>query len=214
MKYYQIIASDKKKVIGHYPQTYFHNESNNVCRKIRHDTFENTEPKLVIKLHQNSIETDLLNRVGVYFGLFVSEDFKKELSGLVLPEHRFYPIQIKWGKHIRQEYYWLHYYDDIFKYIDFTKTEFEFFNSSDFRTIETVKIKSKEDFLRHKSEENWEKVFRARNIVLNKNFSNFDIFNINLINADDIISEKLADKLIYSRLTGFELKEYDFIKFS
>lgn len=209
--YYTLTVSTETSKIGFYPQTEVANESeffsafsdfrpaiNEIPDKI---------PKYKINLNNNAINTDIINRVGVSYGLVVSENLKKILELQNIPNHRFYSIDVVWKKKLLN-YFWLHNYDNIFQYTDMDKSKFEIIQ---YKNVITHSFTS-EDFYKSKNYEcmmDFSKTFKITKIVFKDNFPNYDLFEFE---NRTLISQKVLDLFVENNITGYEATPYNIIE--
>lgn len=222
MSYYQISSAISKKKIGYYPQTTIHNDPDgrlyrnggDGSRLLSFDKLADYDPNIVLKWHQHAKETDLVDRSSLGFGLVVSDTFKAVLQEMNLPPHRFYPQKFKSLHPMTVNYSWFHFYNDIFQYVDFSKSEFEFFHSTEFHSIEKVKITSRDEYMGYLKKQKHQLGFRATKVILTDNFPNYDIFDTFILTYNSmLISEKLAHRILALKLTGIELHKFEFMEF-
>ena len=197
MKYFIIEESIDLDIIGKYPQVSptencvlgspFSNERlffGDIPPKI---------PYLELELNKEAKKTDLLSSYNSHWGLLVNKKIKEIILNFKLPSSKFY---------------WFHFYDDIFQYIDMKKSKFilkwrdiiqEFcFTSKDF--FKSKKRKTFEDF---------ETKLIIKEVYLLNSFPKYDIFHFE---GRNIISEKLLNAFQENNITGYEVSEYDILK--
>jgi hypothetical protein len=213
MKYYSLSASDNLDIIGCYPQV-TNTEANLFgspfsSTKINYGEIPDKIPLLELKFDEDSIKTDLLNTFNPSFGLVVSEKFKKNLSNLNLPNHKFYPINIIENDSYLNGYYWFNFYVNIFPYINMEKSKFSIEENR--QKIE-YEFKS-ENFFKEKNTEclmHFNKTLRIERIYLLDSFPKYDLFEFeNYI----LISEKLLNILQKTNIIGYEANPYEILQF-
>ncbi|WP_167372069.1 hypothetical protein [Capnocytophaga endodontalis] len=211
MKYYTLSESTDTNIIGYYPQTDVSEDSEFfsvfIDFQTRIEEFPEHIPKYIIILNKKAYPTDFIERVSVPYGLVVNSKIKSLITLYSLPNHKFYDTEVIYKKS-KLNYYWFHFYDDIFQYIDMKKSKFilkwrdvsqEFcFTSKDF--FKSKKRKTFEDF---------ETKLIIKEVYLLNSFPKYDIFHFE---GRNIISEKLLNAFIENNITGYEVSEYDILK--
>ena len=211
MKYYILSESTDTDIIGYYPQTDVSEDSEFfsvfIDFQTRIEEFPEHIPKYIIILNKKAYPTDFIERVSVPYGLVVNNKIKSLITLYSLPNHKFYDTEVIYKKS-KLNYYWFHFYDDIFQYIDMKKSKFilkwrdviqEFcFTSKDF-----FKSKKKKTF------EDFETELIIKEVYLLNSFPKYDIFHFE---GRNIISEKLLNAFIENNITGYEVSEYDVLK--
>ena len=211
MKYYILSESTDTDIIGYYPQTDVSEDSEFfsvfIDFQTRIEEFPEHIPKYIIILNKKAYPTDFIERVSVPYGLVVNNKIKSLITLYSLPNHKFYDTEVIYKKS-KLNYYWFHFYDDIFQYIDMEKSKFilkwrdviqEFcFTSKDF-----FKSKKKKTF------EDFETELIIKEVYLLNSFPQYDIFHFE---GRNIISEKLLNALIENDITGYEVSAYDVLK--
>ena len=211
MKYYTLSESTDTNIIGYYPQTDVSEDSEFfsvfIDFQTRIEEFPEHIPKYIIILNKKAYPTDFIERVGVPYGLVVNNKIKSLITSYSLPNHKFYDTEVIYKKS-KLNYYWFHFYDDIFQYIDMKKSKFilkwrdiiqEFcFTSKDF--FKSKKRKTFEDF---------ETKLIIKEVYLLNSFPQYDIFHFE---GRNIISEKLLNAFQENNITGYEVSEYNILK--
>ena len=211
MKYYILSESTDTNIIGYYPQTDVSEDSEFfsvfIDFQTRIEEIPEHIPKYIIILNKKAYPTDFIERVSVPYGLVVNNKIKSLITLYSLPNHKFYDTEVIYKKS-KLNYYWFHFYDDIFQYIDMKKSKFilkwrdiieEFcFTSKDF--FKSKKRKTFEDF---------ETKLIIKEVYLLNSFPKYDIFHFE---GRDIISEKLLNAFQENNITGYEVSEYDILK--
>ena len=211
MKYYILSESTDTNIIGYYPQTDVSEDSEFfsvfIDFQTRIEEIPEHIPKYIIILNKKAYPTDFIERVSVPYGLVVNNKIKSLITLYSLPNHKFYDTEVIYKKS-KLNYYWFHFYDDIFQYIDMKKSKFilkwrdiieEFcFTSKDF--FKSKKRKTFEDF---------ETKLIIKEVYLLNSFPKYDIFHFE---GRNIISEKLLNAFQENNITGYEVSEYDILK--
>jgi hypothetical protein len=200
-QYPQIIKMSKK-------QDYYDDNGVYVLSRI---SLPDTNPDLKhLVLDKKAKITDVLSAAMLRLnGFLITDRVKNILTKYRLPEHRFYYAEVTDMKKNKYPYYWLQMkvdYADL-KYVDIAKSEFVVKNDSiiiDPKEKTTrIEVESLQDF-NAKKENLSDKKIRLSRVVLNKDFADtpLDIFTIPYFSNGWIISEKLKDELIKTKITG------------
>jgi len=215
MNYFTIIVSREEGIIGKYPQVITDTKPFEwllppLNLEYRFDKFLNFDKYFDIILDDKAILTDVIERASLSWGLVVNERLKKIFVEFNLPQHRFYPINVI-HRDISYQYYWFHFYVNLFDYVDNEKTVFEIFISNPFTILEALPLKSEIFFKEKERNLDYKKSIRLREVYFNNAFPFYDIFENNIYGGV-FISKKLLDKLLENEITGFEYHEQNFIK--
>ena len=173
----------------------------------RIEEFPEHIPKYIIILNKKAYPTDFIERVSVPYGLVVNNKIKSLITSYSLPNHKFYDTEVIYKKS-KLNYYWFHFYDDIFQYIDMKKSKF-ILKWRD--VIQEFCFTSKEFYLSKEQEtfEDFEKNLIIKEVYLLNSFPKYDIFHFE---GRDIISEKLLNAFQENNITGYEVSEYNILK--
>jgi hypothetical protein len=217
MTYFTLSASRSEKEIGFYPQTTLAKDYNPTLddshRKVFRSKFPNFNPVYNLELNANAIRTDYLDAIDITTGFVISPRFKAILETCHLPPHRFYPIKVE-HKGMTLDYFWFHHIADIYRHIDLMASSVTIFHKFNFNIIEILKIESLEKVKRLKSSLPFDQGMRFNEIVLKRDFPDYDVFDLTGIQFVSLISERFLDKLQSAKLTGFLAKSYESIKSS
>ena len=211
MKYYTLSESTDTNIIGYYPQTDVSEDSEFfsvfIDFQTRIEEFPEHIPKYIIILNKKAYPTDFIERVSVPYGLVVNNKIKSFITLYSLPNHKFYDTEVIYKKS-KLNYYWFHFYDDIFQYIDMKKSKF-ILKWRD--VIQEFCFTSKEFYLSKEQETfgDFEKNLIIKEVYLLNSFPKYDIF---YFEGRNIISEKLLNAFIENNITGYEVSEYDILK--
>ena len=211
MKYYILSESTDTNIIGYYPQTDVSEDSEFfsvfIDFQTRIEEFPEHIPKYIIILNKKAYPTDFIERVSVPYGLVVNNKIKSLITLYSLPNHKFYDTEVIYKKS-KLNYYWFHFYDDIFQYIDMKKSKF-ILKWRD--VIEEFCFTSKEFYLSKEQETfgDFEKNLIIKEVYLLNSFPKYDIFHFE---GRDIISEKLLNAFQENNITGYEVSEYNILK--
>ena len=211
MKYYTLSESTDTNIIGYYPQTDVSEDSEFfsvfIDFQTRIEEFPEHIPKYIIILNKKAYPTDFIERVSVPYGLVVNNKIKSLITLYSLPNHKFYDTEVIYKKS-KLNYYWFHFYDDIFQYIDMKKSKFilkwrDVIQEFCFTSKEFYLSKEKETF------EDFEKNLIIKEVYLLNSFPKYDIFHFE---GRNIISEKLLNAFQENNITGYEVSEYNILK--
>ena len=211
MKYYILSESTDTNIIGYYPQTDVSEDSEFfsvfIDFQTRIEEIPEHIPKYIIILNKKAYPTDFIERVSVPYGLVVNNKIKSLITLYSLPNHKFYDTEVIYKKS-KLNYYWFHFYDDIFQYIDMKKSKF-ILKWRD--VIEEFCFTSKEFYLSKdkKTFEDFETELIIKEVYLLNSFPKYDIFHFE---GRNIISEKLLNAFQENNITGYEVSEYDILK--
>ena len=211
MKYYILSESTDTNIIGYYPQTDVSEDSEFfsvfIDFQTRIEEFPEHIPKYIIILNKKAYPTDFIERVSVPYGLVVNNKIKSLITLYSLPNHKFYDTEVIYKKS-KLNYYWFHFYDDIFQYIDMKKSKF-ILKWRDI--IQEFCFTSKEFYLSKEQEtfEDFEKNLIIKEVYLLNSFPKYDIFHFE---GRNIISEKLLNAFQENNITGYEVSEYNILK--
>jgi hypothetical protein len=217
MTYFTLSASRDEKEIGFYPQTTLAKDYNPTLddshRKVFWSKFPNFNPVYNLELNANAIRTDYLDAIDITTGFVISPRFKAILETCHLPPHCFYPIKVE-HKGMTLDYFWFHHIADIYRHIDLMASSVTIFHKFNFKIIENLKIESLEKVKKLKSSLPFDQGMRFNEIVLKRDFPDYDVFDLTDIQFVSLISERLLDKLQSAKLTGYQAKSYEIIKSS
>ena len=211
MKYYILSESTDTNIIGYYPQTDVSEDSEFfsvfIDFQTRIEEFPEHIPKYIIILNKKAYPTDFIERVSVPYGLVVNNKIKSLITLYSLPNHKFYDTEVIYKKS-KLNYYWFHFYDGIFQYIDMKKSKF-ILKWRD--VIEEFCFTSKEFYLSKEQETfgDFEKNLIIKEVYLLNSFPQYDIFHFE---GRNIISEKLLNAFKENNITGYEVSEYNILK--
>ena len=211
MKYYTLSESTDTNIIGYYPQTDVSEDSEFfsvfIDFQTRIEEFPEHIPKYIIILNKKAYPTDFIERVSVPYGLVVNNKIKSLITLYSLPNHKFYDTEVIYKKN-KLNYYWFHFYDDIFQYIDMKKSKFIL----KWRDVSQEFCFTSKEFYLSKEQEtfgDFEKNLIIKEVYLLNSFPKYDIFHFERRN---IISEKLLNAFQENNITGYEVSEYDILK--
>ncbi|WP_343671048.1 hypothetical protein [Chitinophaga sp.] len=178
--------------------------------QVRLDRFLTFEPDFEIILNHNAYLTDVVDRASLSFGLVVNQKVKDILTSFKLPDCRFYQIKVK-QEDCLFDYYWFHFYTDLFNYLDYSETTFEIYRISDFKVMETFSISSREELQAKRKSLDFQRHIRLKKMILTAEFPSYDVMVDNVFSFSTFISKKLKDAFIESGVTGYDIKQYDLI---
>ena len=143
-----------------------------------------------------------------HWGILINKKIKRIIVNFNIPTSKFYSFILLENRIIIKDYYWFHFYDDIFQYIDMKKSKF-ILKWRD--VIQEFCFTSKEFYLSKEQETfgDFEKNLIIKEVYLLNSFPKYDIFHFE---GRDIISEKLLNAFIENNITGYEVSAYDVLK--
>ncbi|MFL0121200.1 imm11 family protein [Tenacibaculum maritimum] len=219
MKYYSINNSDDLKTIGYYPQTELSKEYKSKVAnsldshwKMRYDAFQEFLPSYSLKLHKKAIATDYLSGYDLPFGFLVNLKLRRILEDYNLPPHKFYPIKVFHNKK-ELNYYWFHYYFNIWDYVDFEKSTALIMKKFDFKIDKVIPVPNLENINNFKLSLSFDKELMINELFFKDNFPGYDIFLVDKVqHLPIILSEKLIKRFEKEEVTGYEKRLFEKIK--
>lgn len=218
MKYYIFDASRDEKIVGHFLQTIVIDVQDNIYEPPYNGSFHkgvflDFDPEVLVHLHKKTKHTDFIDEGGLIVGLVVNERVKKVFEQFYLPPHKYHPIKVVQGKKEIQGYYWLHYFDDVYKYLDYSKSTIEVYSNHNPTESQTVNIVSDEQIWAIHRPLKYPMDSRLKECHLSSEFPEYDLFNINIRTGRAIMSERLVNYLQENKITGLDFFELDKLKF-
>ncbi|PQJ15340.1 imm11 family protein [Aureicoccus marinus] len=141
------------------------------------------------------------------FGIIIDKKLKEIIEQHKLPPHHFYPIKV-YHKKTQLQYYWLHWIvNDFWDIIDYENTlvkRYSIINPANFDIEPLVSKQNLEAFLK-KEEIGFE--FGYEKLVFRPDFD-YDIYETQGADWNNLISEKLKDAMEEQGMTGFEAHPY------
>jgi len=220
MKYYALRISDDEIPMGKIPQVidwagYAHPDGENGFREINASNFLSSSVSLdYLLLDEKAKLTDFLFTYIFGGGSFlISKNVVEILQLSNLIKHRYFPISLKQHNHyvFQKEYYWFYFYSDLSKHINFSKSTFKIaewvtkiIDIRKFVSLQSIHEFEKKGKPRHR-------VFIDRLFIDSKYCTEYDLFVVGGINFDCIITEQLKNKLEEKKITGYEVKEIDWL---
>lgn len=216
MRFFSISYSDELDEIGYHPQTEIEAKSFSYVsigsvQEVKRNVLDNRILDITLLMDNRSNATDLLYNTSITFGFVISPRFKAILETCHLPPHRFYPIKVE-HKGMSLDYFWFHHIADIYRHIDLMASSVTIFHKFNFKIIENLKIESLEKIKKLKSSLPFDQGMRFNEVVLKRDFPDYDVFDLTDIQFVPLISERLLDKLQSAKLTGYQAKSYESIK--
>ena len=218
MKYFLLANSSDEKIIGKkYPQckglpsklglTYEWFEQPNSMTKLSNSKFPYLEPELIFELEEKAILTDVVRPSNIMAkGFLVNEKVKELFGQFNLIEHRYYLATV-FAKGVEHQYYWLHFKDneEYLHYADFSKSTFYLGNLARWKE-ENIEINSVKEFLQIKNNIGF-KTINFDRLFLHSSFSKEpkDLFFINSLHKDYIVTENMQKGLQALEITGIEI---------
>ena len=207
MKYYYLNNSTELDDICFYPQTKIINGTTVFEGKPNYD--QNFIEKGEIEINSKAIQTNLLDKSPIGKGLIIDKKLRDILLEFSMPAHRIHKIPTTHNS-IELEYFWLSFVSSN-RHIDYEKSEFEIFNSSKFRVLGKLQLKSIDFYHRISSSLTFDENTRISKLVFKDSFPKNDLINFEKIRPGEFISERLKDKLIDEKITGIKITEAEII---
>lgn len=206
-----------EKVVGRYQQAikgdlpYFI-YSPPYSGEFQNGKFLDFDPPVKIYLHNKAKLTDFLDRYTLTFGIVVNERVKNALANFHLPPHKYHPIKVfqKVGnkKEVVNGYFWMHYYNDMYRYADLNKTCAETYLMDTMEVLQVFPIESESKLVEIHSGLAFPKYMRMKDIYFNTDFPQYDLFNNTLrMCTESYMSEELVSFLKENQFTGIDFKE-------
>ena len=213
MAFYLIGSLSSEDEIGQYPQTIrtkkagYHIDSEASEKNVKQGSFPDFQPRYGLDLQTNSVETDILDRGSLDFGMVVSEKLKNILHDYNLPDHRFYPIDV-YGTQL--QYYWFHYITNLYQFVQFDLSEFEIFDVINQKIIEEVKFDSITELkeIRNDLVMRIGMTLRIKNIKLADSFPQYDLFDFTVPSSFTLVSDTLKNRLLNDKITGIVFNDF------
>jgi hypothetical protein len=218
MKYLAFQKSIDEKIIGHYLQTiniinplYLYEPP--IRGSFMKGVFLEFDPPVIVNLFKKTKHTDFIDEGGLGFGLLVNEKVRQVFEQFYLPPHKYHPIRVVQGKKEIEGYYWLHYFDDVYKYLDYSKSTIEVYNDDNPSISEIIKISSESQIMSIDKPLKFPMKLRLKECYLTSDFPKYDIFSIGIKTGSSIMSERLVNYLQEHKITGLDFFELDKLKF-
>jgi hypothetical protein len=164
-------------------------------------------------LDQASMLTDFISDMILHQGFIVSERVKKLLNLFSLPQHKYYNTIIKCNRATYSNYYW---FLPIIEAEDYISLESSFQivdwfdkykiiqNDYKFQTLSMLKEFAQKEAGNLR--------INPKRVLLDANKCPYDFFRFTKVNFDFIISERLKVRLEKGKITGYEIKEIDWLE--
>lgn len=183
----------------------------------RFDLPENSPKIKYLLLAKNAKVTDLLNAIMLRLkGFLINEKLKLILIEYNLPKHRFYDAYVKDYANNEYRYWWMQMIINNYDCLDFNKSEFSLTSTEIVnRSNVPIKINSYQDYVDVKSKLASDQRIKISHAYLNDDFGkqSLDVFKINDLSLDWIISERLREDIIKNKITGVDITEANNIAF-
>ena len=211
MKYYSIGITEDLNLIGSYPQIEKEDDYNlSLSNSYWNVTWERSPdfiPNYKIRINDKAKITNLLSNLSGFYGLTVDENLKNLLLKFNLPQHQFYPINVRYlNKYLN--YFWFHFINSLLNYVDFQNSIFELFKKSPYKILEELVFSSLIELQNKVKGLGFEYSIRLKNLKLNDNFPQYDVISLWGITPLILVSENLKMELEKSDLNGFVFNEY------
>lgn len=214
MKYYSFFNSQDVNVIGHYHQTKSVDYPLDLYLPPYNGRFEIGEfldfnPEVAIYLHPKAKITDFLDKSSLGFGVVLNKKVIEIFKSFNIPPHKYHPIKVIHCDKVIDGYFWMHYFDDICKYIDLNLSTIEIQNETISSDVKSIPVQSEKKVLDLFYNWNYSTEMRIKKIVFNNIFPNYDCFDNNIKSGFSYMSESLVRELKLKNITGFEFQETD-----
>lgn len=211
MKYYAFRATREVSIAGAFPQAVATARSLLGSPfspiDIQYPVILDSIPFAELELVDGAQLTDVLSSYSIPFGLLVSERLKAIFSRFRLPPHKFYEIRLISQGDRSSTYYWLHCYDDLWQYIEPSKTVFELFHRTRRVPIKEVSIDSRDSLNKLESSLEFLHGIRLKSLVFTEQYPNYDIVLNHIMSLRTLISDNLLEELVAANITGYDTLE-------
>lgn len=225
MEYYLMSNDTDEKIVGEeYPQckgipskmglTYKWFDQPNSMTKLTNDDFPDFEPKLIFELEEKAILTDVVSPSNISAkGFLINQKVKDASVQFNLMEHKYYPATLI-VQNDKLQYYWVHFKgneDYFLNNIDFKKSVFYIGNLARWKEAD-IALNSIEEYKEARKNIgfktiNFEKLHLSNSFKKNPK----DLFYIDSLLNDFIISDTLRNKLQVLSITGLRVSKPNFI---
>ncbi|MDI9858142.1 imm11 family protein [Flectobacillus roseus] len=211
MKYYIFAPSMNKKVVGHYHQTEdvvypIELYKPPYSGKFTKGEFLDFNPEVQIILHKKAFLTDFIDGSPLGFGIFLNDKVKELLKGFHLPPHKYHPIKVMHKGEQILGYYWLHFFVDLYQFIDREMSFYELIDQSTKKVSLKGKIESEGQM--YQIFKKYGGDFRINiEYCFKSQMPKYDLFANNIHVGYKYMSEKLVDMIKEKQITGYDFVE-------
>lgn len=164
-------------------------------------------PLFELELEAEANITDILSSYTVPFGLLVSAKLKNLLCEFRLPPHRFHQINLIDRGILRNDYFWFHCFDDLWKYIDPSISTLEVYHKFNRSSIGEIPLHSSKQIREIRNMLEFEQDIRLKDLYFSRNIPSYDIIMNNIFGLYLWISETLKKALETEGITGYDIRE-------
>lgn len=211
MKYYSIQPTREVCIAGAFPQAVaternlFGSPFSPI--NIQYPIIRDTIPFAELELVEGAQLTDVLSSYSIPFGLLVSKRLMSIFSRFRLPPHKFYEIRLANTGEQNCAYYWMHCYDDLWQYIEPTKTIFEIFHRTKRIPIKEVFIDSRDRLNELEVSLGFLHGVRLKTLVFTEQYPNYDVVLDHIVSLRTLVSDKMIEELVRANITGYDICE-------
>lgn len=211
MKYFNLEETIELCIAGRIPQASVTNRSefNSVFSpvQITLDRLLDEIPLFELRLDRKANVTDVLSSYTVSFGLLVSTKLKNLLSRFNLPPHRFHQVNLIYRGALRNDYFWFHCFDDLWQYLDSSRSTLEIFHKFKRHTLGEAPIVSYQQLRALYDSLEFEQDMRLKELYFSKDIPQYDVMQNNIFGSGIWISERLKETLEAEGITGYDITE-------
>lgn len=164
-------------------------------------------PLLELELVKGAKQTDVLSSYSLPFGLLVSSKLRDLLRGFNLPPHRFHQVNLIDRGVLRNDYFWFHCFDDLWKYLDSSRCTLEIFHKFERHTLGEAPIISYQQLRAVYDSLEFEQGMRLKELYFSKDIPQYDVMQNNIFGPGIWISERLKEALEAEGITGYDAHE-------
>lgn len=164
-------------------------------------------PLLELELVKGAKTTDILSSYSLPFGLLVSSKLRDLLREFNLPPHRFHQINLIDRGILRNDYFWFHCFDDLWKYLDSSRCTLEIFHRFKRQTLQEVPIISYQQLRDLYDSLEFEQDMRLKELYFSEDIPLYDVMQNNIFGLGTWISERLKRALESEGITGYDMGE-------
>ncbi len=214
MKYHILSLNTDESVIGQYPQIEeqldYDYTSPRSYLNVSWNELADFDPDFRAKFTKGATPTNVVELLSVGYGLCMNSDCMEVFRTFKLSDHRTYPVSIEFRREIKR-YHYLHTINSCLPFIDWSATRFEYFRKNRFEILKEIKVGSLKELNDQKRHLTFEYGIKMKQIVLNKEFPNFDFISLWGIFPQFLVSDELLSALISKGMTGFAHRKSDLI---
>ena len=169
--------------------------------------FLDFDPEIKIMLHRKAKITDFIDGRTLGFGIIVNEKVKIILESFNLPPHKYHPIELFQEDIKYLGYHWLHFFVDLYNFIDVKKSLFEVIDENEQEVILIDNIKSDNQMCSIFKKYKYPNYINIKALYFDSKMPNYDLFSDNIGKDYNYMSERLVDYINENNITGLDFKE-------